>query len=130
MSGDKKIIHDLPLDALLELAQGAPQEAVIEKLSEAAKFIFAVGIKHGTTKVPAQTVYYCYRDWKGWRNKPQPKLYFFRDFKKYFKSERDKDGVYYLLNDKPFDMSEENYWLIRKEIREERARQKKKKKST
>lgn len=126
MSDHKKIIHDLPLEELLKIATESSEEIVVDKLSEAAKFIYALGIKHGDTKVPAQFVYHAYKQWKGWQNKKQPKPFFFRDFSKYFDSHRTKDGIHYLLNPKPFDLNQETYWLIRSELRREKNRKRQK----
>lgn len=122
MSDHKKIIDELTEQELLELAKGAPAEQVISKISEAGKFIYALNIREGKVKIPAQVVYYTYKQWKGWRNKKQPKLFFFRDFSKYFTSHRDKHGAFYLLNPKPFDLSKETFWLIRAEIRREKTK--------
>lgn len=126
MSDTKKIIHDIPLEELLKIATESTEEIIVDKLSEAAKFIYEVGIKQGNTKVPAQVVYYTYKMWKGWQNKKQPKPLFFKDFSKYFESKRTKDGVHYLLDPKPFDLSQDTYWIIRSDIRRERAKRKKK----
>ncbi len=126
MSQDKKkIIHDIPLEELLKIASDSDEEVVVDKLTEAAKFIYELGIKHGDTKIPAQIVYHTYKIWKGWQNKKQAKPLFFKDFSKYFESKRTKDGVHYLLNPKPFDLTEETYWIIRADIRREKSKRKK-----
>lgn len=122
MSDNKRIIDELTEEELLALANGASVDQVIEKISEAGKFIHAKGIRDGKVKIRAFIVYYLYREWRGFRNKKQSKLYFFRDFSKYFTSHRDKDGAFYLLNPKPFDLSKDNYWIVRSEIRNEKAK--------
>lgn len=126
MSGPKKIVSELSIDDLVKLATSSKEEIVMDGLSEASKFIYDVGIKHGTAKISAQLIYHTYKHWKGWGNKKENRPIFFRDFSKFFEPKRANDGTYYLLNEKPFDTSTETFWIIRKEIRDERARRKKK----
>lgn len=123
---DHKIIHDLSDEDLLKLAQGAKVEQVVEKISEAAKFIYALDIREGRDKISALLVFHTYKQWKGWDNKCQSKRYFFRDFNKYFKSQRTKDGMVYMLDPKSFDTSQENYWLIRADLRHEKNKKRRK----
>lgn len=108
---------------LVKLATDTDEEILADKLTEAAKFIYEIGIKHGDTPVTAEIIYHTYKHWKYYNNK-QPKAYFFRDFSKYFERRRNKHGIFYLLDPKPFDLSDENYWIIRAEIRRERRRKK------
>jgi hypothetical protein len=122
----KRIIHELSPEDLIALAQGAKPETVIEKISEASKFIYELNIKHGDAKIPAEVIYHTYKHWKGWDQKRQSKPKFFQDFKKYFEQYRTNSGMSYLLNPKPFDLSDETYWLIRAEIRNEKAKKTKK----
>ena len=123
---DKKIIHELSIEDLIALASGAKPEEVVQKVSDAGKMIFELKIKHGDTKVSAAIIYHTYKHWKGWDQKRQSKPIFFKDFKKYFEPFRNGDGIYYLLNPKPFDLSEEAYWIVRKELREEKMKRKQK----
>lgn len=122
----KKIIHDLSVEDLINLAQKSQEPVVMDELTEASKFIYELSIRHGDSKIPAQLIYYTYKQWKGWDKRPQPKPYFFRDFSKYFESVRSSDGINYLLDPKSFDLSKEAYWLTRKDAREQRAKNKKK----
>ncbi len=122
----KRIIHELSEEDLVALASGAKPETIVEKVSEAAKFVYDLNIKHGDEKVSAQLIYYTYKHWKGWDQKRQSKPTFFRDFNKYFEPHRVTEGNVYLLNPKPFDLSEENYWRMRKEVREAKAKKTKK----
>jgi hypothetical protein len=126
---DRKIIHELSDADLIALASGADPEEVVEKISEAAKFIFDCKIKHGSEPIPAALIYHTYQCWKGWDQKKQSKPMFFRDFSKYFPPGRGLNGRVYLLNPKPFDLSEETRWLYRKEQREARAQRNKKAKT-
>lgn len=134
MSIDKRrIIQELSEEELLALASGAKVETVIRKVSEAAKFVYQLGIKEGNEKISAELIYHHYRMWKGWESKKQSKPYFFRDFSKYFTPQRSGDTRFYYLNPKPFDQSVETYFLLRADIRRERAsrqRKKDKKKSS
>lgn len=122
----KKIIHELSVDDLIALASGAKAEDIVEKISEAGKFIYEMNIKHGDEKIPASLIYHTYKCWKGWDQKKQSKPFFFRDFRKYFPPYKTTDSMCYLLNPKPFDLSEETKWLYRKENREAKAKNTKK----
>ncbi len=128
MSQDKKIVHDLDIEALIKLATQSKVDTTLEALTDAAKFSYAMGIRHGDTPIPAQVVYHAYKQWKGIHNKKSPKLYFFRDFSKLFTRIRTKDGIFYMLEPQPFDLTESTYWLIRAELRHEKSRKKNKKK--
>lgn len=123
----KKIVHELSIDELIRLAQQSPGPIMADELTEASKFIYALNIRHGDERIPAQLIYYTYKQWKGWDKRPQPKPFFFRDFSKYFEQVRSKEGMNYLLDPKSFDLSKEAYWLSRKDQREHRAKQKAKK---
>lgn len=128
MPTDKKtIIHDLPADLLLQIVTQSKSAVVADKLTEAVKFIYDLGIRHGDTKIRAQMVFYTYKLYRG-PNKKQAKALFFKDFKKYFEPLRDKDGIYYLLNPKAFDLSEETRWQMRSDTRREKAKKANKKK--
>ena len=122
----KKIVHELSIEDLMALAAGAKSEDIVEKVSEAAKFIYDLNIKHGDTKISSQLIYYTYKDWKGWDQKFQSKPLFFKDFKKYFEPHRVTNGLVYLLDPKPFDLTPETYWLTRKQHREAKAKKSKK----
>lgn len=126
MSGNKKVVHELSVEDLIKLAQGSKEPVVMEELTEASKFIYALNIRHGDDRIPAQLIYYTYKQWKGWDKRPQPKPFFFRDFTKYFEQIRTKEGISYLLDPKPFDLSKETYWLMRKDQREQKAKKSKK----
>lgn len=117
----KRIIHTLSEEDLVALASGVKPEEIVEKLTEAAKFAYELNIRHGDTKVPAQVIYHTYKHWKGWNQKRQSKPLFFRDFGKLFEAHRVTNGMVYLLNPKPFDLSQEAFWLIRKELRDEKT---------
>lgn len=126
MSKGKQIVHNLDDADLLKIATEQKEQVVMDKLSDAVKFIYNLNIKQGDALISAQLVYYTYRQWKGWNNKRQPKMQFFRDFAKNFESKRTKDGIHYLLNPKPFDLSKEVYWIMRSEVRRDKARKQKK----
>jgi hypothetical protein len=110
-----KIVTELTPEELMELAAG--HEVKMDSLTDAGKFIYDLGIKHGREKIRAQLLYWHYKHYKGWNNKKQPKADFFRDFRKYHDSHRDNQGIYFLLDPKPFDLSDEAYWQMRAEER-------------
>ena len=127
---DKKIIHELDVESLIALAKGAKEEVIMEKLSQAGQFIFDLKIKNGDTKISAAMIYYTYKQWRGWDQKRQSKPQFFKDFKRYFEPQRTAEGLVYLLNPKPFDLSEEAWWLMRKSIRDEKTKKSKRQSKT
>lgn len=129
MSTTKRIIDALSVDDLVSIATSSKEEIVMDKLTPVAKFIYELGIKHGNTKVPAYMIYYAYREWNGWDKPRQSKPEFFKDFRKYFEAKRTNDGIVYLLNPKPFDLSETNFWKVRAAMRHEKSRQNKKNKT-
>ncbi len=120
-----KIVHELSIEELLEIAKGAkPEDTFGDKVTEAARFIYDLKIRAGTTKISGQLVYWHYKSYKGFRNTKQPKPLFYRDFNKYFKVERNKHGTYYNLDPAPFDLSKENYWLMVADKRNKKHRRK------
>ena len=122
----KKIVHELSIDDLIKLAQGSEKPVVMDGPTEAAKFTYALNIRHGEAKISAELIYFTYKQWRGWDKRPQPKPYFFRDFTKQFEKVRTNEGISYLLDPRPFDLSKEQFWLMKKDSREIRAKQKKK----
>lgn len=122
---DIKIIHELTEDELIQIARGAKVEQVMEKASEAAKFIYTLGIREGRVAISAMLVYHTFKQYKGVDNKRQAKRYFFKDFNKYFKPFRTKNGLHYMLDPRSFDLSKENFWLMRADMRQEKQRRKK-----
>jgi hypothetical protein len=121
----KRIIHELPVEELLKLALSSDEDVVMEKLTDAAKFIYEFGIKPGDERVSAQMVYHHYKQWKG-NGDLVPRTYFFRDFCKYFDKYQDEHGMHYLLDPKPFDLSKEEWWRMRADLRRERDLQRRK----
>lgn len=119
-----KIIHELTEEDLIALASGASKEEIIKKITPAAQFILDLNVKHGHEKVSAMLVYYTYKHHKGFGARAQPKVAFLRDFNKYFTPVRDKDGIHYLLDPKPFDLTEETYWAMRAEWRKQKQNSK------
>lgn len=126
MSDSKKIVHELSVEDLIKLAGGNKPSNEVKDVTEAAKFIYALNLRHGDVRIPAQLIYYTYKQWKGWDKRPQPKPFFFRDFTTYFEQVRTKEGMSYLLDPKPFDLSKDTYWLMRKDQREQKAKKGKK----
>lgn len=120
----KVIIHELTADELLEIVKGAKVETVLEKATEAAKFIYALGIREGRTSISAALVFHTYKHYKGFDNKRQSKRHFFRDFSKYFKPYRKESGMHYMLDERSFDTSQENYWIMRADLRQNKPRKK------
>lgn len=116
----KKIIHELTDEDLAALAGGAKVSTIASKLSEAALFIRDIKVKHGDEKISAQLVYYTYKNWRGKDSETKP--LFLRDFKNYFTPQRSANGLVFLLNPKPFDLSPECFWAMRAELRQEKAR--------
>lgn len=126
---ENKIIHELSEEDLIAIAKGAKADTVMEKVTEAGKFIYANGIREGRTSISALLVFHTYKQWKGWDNKRQSKRYFFRDFNKYFKPHRTEDGMQYMLDARSFDTSQEEYWRMRADMRHEKSQKRKRTKT-
>ena len=122
---DHKIIHEISVEDLMKLATDSDEPVLMDKLTPAAKMIYELNIKHGTTKVSAQIVYYTYRHWNGWETRRLSRPRFVKDFNKFFTPHRTADGMCYLLNPKPFDLSEQACWYMQKLQREERYKKNK-----
>jgi hypothetical protein len=121
----KRIIQDLPVEELMKLALSSDEVVVMEGLTDSAKFIYELGLRPGDDKVSAQMIYHHYKQWKG--EHYQPRAYFFRDFSKYFEKKIDENGVHYLIEPKGLDLSEDEWWRMRADLRRERALRKRKK---
>lgn len=120
----KRIIQELSVEDLVKLATSSDEDVVMEKLTDSAKFIYELGIRPGDDKVSAQMIFHHYKQWKG--SEYQSRNRFFRDFSKYFQRVIDEHGSYYLVDPKPFDLSQEQWWIMRAELRHERALQRRK----
>lgn len=107
---------DKELEELLRIASSSPEE--VEPLNEAEKFVFSLGIKPGNTRITTSHVYYTYKQWT--KDPPLSKRTFLQQFRKLFKQKRTKSIRFYKLSPEPFDMSDETYYLVRAEVRQER----------
>lgn len=120
----KRIIEDLSTEELIKLATSSSEPVDMGGLTDAARFIYEKNIKSGKAEIEAELVYFTYKQWRGKNSQPRP--LFFKDFKKYFDSKRKTNGIYYLLNPKSFDLSDENIWVMRALKREEKNKKEKK----
>lgn len=122
----KKIIQDMPAEELMKIARASSEAVDVGRLTDAAKFIYALNIRAGDERIPASLIYFTYKKWKG-GGRPDPKWAFFKDFQQYFEKKMIQGGTHYMLDPKPFDLSKETYWEIRREIREKREKNRRKK---
>ena len=114
------------LDELLALVEdGRGQESA--ELNEAERFVISAGIKEGDVPVQAIIVWFRY---KQWAKKPITRWKFYTQFKKLFRShyKQHQSARYYYLDPAPFDLSQDAYWIIRREERESREKKVKSKK--
>lgn len=114
----------LDLDALLAAASEVVDEeteAIKKELDEAQRFMLALDLKRGTEKIAAILVYEYYSKWRGKSKHKLRDIPFFKQFSKYFERIRSKHGTYYLLNPAPFDLSDEKFWEVRKQMRSRKA---------
>lgn len=89
------------------------------------RFIKEVGVKAGTTRIPAYIIFYTYFVWKGYNRRTR--LSFFRVFGKLFQKTQVFKSVGYLLDPKPFDLTPEGFFKARALLRRERNDSKRKK---
>lgn len=116
----KKLVHEIEAEELIKIINGSKEQVDVGKLTDAAKFIYEFGVKAGDTRIPAALIYHQYKEWRG-GGKTTRKVEFFSDFQEYFDKKYINGMVYYLLDPKPFDLSAETYWKIRREVREKKA---------
>lgn len=117
---------DDDIQKLLELAEGKikEKEKTPERFGNVERFIRKMGIKTGETAVPAFLIHYYYCDVSKWSK--LPKIRFFMEFAKYFKSLTYKNEVCYMLDESSFDMSKETLFKARAHRRKHRESEKKK----
>lgn len=103
---DKKV-SEMTLEELAQLAKTPLKEdETLAKLPVIRRFIIQDELENGDYKVPAVLIYDRYKDWCQ-SNQMQIKGYvaFFKEFKHYFKRVQQRDGIFYILSPKGFDLS-------------------------
>jgi len=112
------------LDKLLEIASQPTIKKVKEPKTnpEIDSFISELNITSGKKRISTSLIYYHYFIWKKIR------LISRRKFIKYFSTKFEKvntnDGIAFLLNPKPFDLTPQNYFRARAYFRKEKDEKK------
>jgi len=108
------------------------------KLNEMEQFISDVGIEASEDIVPGQHIYWVYRNWcRDLGKKPKTNIKFFREFKKHFTIYTMRHGgKCYLVKKEPFELTEQEWWDMKKfyrdfrEIRRQRKETKRKRRES
>lgn len=102
-------------------------EQLAAATNEVEEFVYSKGIKVGEEKISAAIIYKEYKKWRRGRETPRKaKSHFFMLFGKLFQSCRTNYERFYYLDPSSFDLSEKNYWRVRREIRNEKKKTNKK----
>lgn len=121
----KRSLDKLDLDALLNIASTPKVKKVKPKKTypEIDSFISEFKIESGKKKIPTYVIYYKYHLWK--QTQRLPRLKFLQYFKTKFQKIKTDDGMGFLLNPKPFDLTPQGYFKARAILRRERDERKK-----
>src|SRR5690606_24488215 len=110
----------IPDEVLIELAEAATEEDKIP-LTEFEIFMLDVGAGPGDDWVDAQYIYWRYLDWCLEKNiKPKSRYRFSHGINKKYKRIFDQGTVYYVMNNKPFQLENNEHWGMRRDWRLER----------
>lgn len=122
------------LEKLLALAEtdASEEEIVFQEMDEVERFCYDEDIVAGDKRVPAYYVYDKYLMYKKVQGEYKykmrlPRPIFFRRMKQMYDQKRTKEGMFYLLNERSFDFSQEAFWEIRRRYRDEKERNRRKK---
>lgn len=105
------------IDKLLQIAEAPPPKKEPKANPEIDRFIAAVKLHNGKTRVPDYIIYYTYFIWKETRLIPRRK--FFRYLTTKFKRTQIKYGKAYFLDPRPFNLTTEGHFLARAYMRKE-----------
>ena len=113
---------NISLDELLDVVTSSDEEVSFEPLDQVTEFATLFNIQYGEDEVKPNQIYDLYLKWRAQSKNVMTKHAFFYKFGKLFKSYTNGKYRYYLLNGKPFDLTDEEskYNLeeaIRKKIR-------------
>lgn len=134
MEPRKPFLDNVSIEDLIELAS---KEATVDessKITDVGFFIMDTTItpvdKMPRTEGPH--IYWAYCKWCKRNSKvPMTRVKFFAEFKKRFKiCHSSKGGVTYWIDPKPFELSTDEWWEMRRALRREPNYNKKKKKDT
>lgn len=117
--------NNIDLDKLLELAVTPKVKKVKPKKTypEIDTFISEFKIEAGKKKIPTYIIYYKYYLWK--QQARIPRLKFITYLKTKFQKIKTDDGMGFLLNPKPFDLTPQGFFKARAILRRERDERKK-----
>lgn len=118
--GRNKSRNNIDLDTLLNIASTPKLKKVKPKKTypEIDTFISEFKIEAGKAKIPTYIIYYKYYLWKQMAR--VPRLKFITYLKTKFQKIKTVDGMGFLLNPKPFDLTPQGYFKARAILRNER----------
>lgn len=127
----KKIVPDPSVEDLVRIAQ---QDPIVEtrkgKLTEMESFIDDLGLMpNNEHRVESQHIYWVYRKWcRDKKRRPQTNYKFFRELRKYFVMDKSLHGnPRYWIDPEHFQLSEQDWWDMKKFYRDSRAIRKRRK---
>lgn len=120
-----KPYDELTLEELLELALSEETHDGYERLTDIETFILETKIRPSEkVRVEGPLIYWAYCKWcKTKRIVPLKRHPFFAEFKKRFTVVlNDHGGPKYLVEPEPFEISKDEWWVMRKAMRNEKEK--------
>lgn len=121
-------------DKLLKLIAIAknplPEDELKRRFKEqpVKRFVVSDGLEDGDVLIQAFVIYHRYKKWaETYRVTPISNKAFFTEFSMYFPKKQQKNGIFYRLSPKGFNLSPEYVELIRKQINGTKKKKAKKK---
>ena len=112
---------------LLEIAKSKPTVDETEKADEITDFILALNLKPSLTEwAKLQDVHWAYRKWCiANKIKPTKRIFFHDAFRARFNTKSGNGNRFYgIENSKQFELSQEEWFKMRKQYRDEKQRKK------
>lgn len=115
------------LERLMEIAKNPIKEDQYKKLPPARRFMMSDDVQTGNYPIAAMLIYDRYMKWcDAYKIKPLDMVKFFREFALYATKKVTREGNFYLLSPKGFDLSPQYVELVRTRNWNKNAKQKEK----
>jgi len=117
--------NELNDEELIEILKSSDEPIVIESLDDVHEFVLAFNIKEVEEKshVRCKDIYNLYKKWRAQSMYIQYYNIFFKKFSKHFQKCHNRKYVYYNLDPKPFDLTnEESKYNLEEAIKNKRKR--------
>lgn len=121
------MVDEKELERLMEIAKNPIKDDEYKKLPPARRFMMSDGILAGDYPIPAMLIYDRYIKWcDAYKIKALDIVKFFKEFALYATKKLTRDGNFYLLSPKGFDLSPQYVELVRTRNWNKNAKEKKK----